>query len=90
MAAARSHEEPPSRGAGRVGRERSDRPDVLAVDAEALAARREHAQRGTTADGTRDDIGRGVEHVLGVVEHEEGVERTGPVERLDRGFALRR
>jgi hypothetical protein len=61
---------------------------VLAVDPEALTACREHAQRVTVTDGARDDIRGGVEHVLGVVEHEEDVEGAGPVEYRERSLAL--
>jgi hypothetical protein len=61
---------------------------VLAVDAEALTARGEHAQRVTAADSARDNMGGGVEHVLSVVEHEEDVEDASPVEYRQRCFAL--
>ena len=45
-------------------------------------------ERVTAADSARDDMGRGVEHVLGVVEHEEDVEGAGPVECRERCLAL--
>ncbi len=61
---------------------------MLAVDAEALSAGCEHTECVAAADGTGDHVSRGVEHVLGVVEDEEDVERARPLHVLDRRLAL--
>ena len=57
---------------GRVGRlELAEQVDVLRADLERRAARREHAQVGGRRDEEGHQLGRGVDDVLAVVEHEQ-------------------
>ncbi len=72
------------RGAvGRRGdREGPQRPHLLAVDTETLAARREHAHTWAMLDQRRGERAGGVEQVLAVVEHEE--QSLGTEELCDR------
>ena len=79
MAAARSNEEPPP-GARGVGGERATGRTCSPSMPSALAARREHTQPAPRPTAHGDDIGCGVEHVLRIVEHEEHIKATGPVE----------
>jgi hypothetical protein len=62
------------RGARRARRvrERRQRPHGLAVAAEGHAARREHGQARAGAEERVGQRGAALEHVLAVVEHEEG------------------
>ena len=87
-AATRCTKSRPRGGTGRTRRQRSNRSDGFTVDTEALAARRQHAQRIAAADRTRDHLGGGVEDVLGVIEDEEDIERAGAVQRVHGCDAL--
>jgi hypothetical protein len=52
-------------------RQRRDRPDLLAVDAERLPARRQHDDPGALLDDAPGQPGGTVQHVLAVVQHEQ-------------------
>ena len=61
-------------GGGRCGsgqRQRRHGDDVLAGDAQRLAAGREHPQAGRGAEQPVDEPGARLDHVLAVVEHEQ-------------------
>ncbi len=53
------------------GGHRGQRPDLLALDAERLAARGEHDDAGAVRHHAIEQPRRGVEHVLAVVQHEQ-------------------
>ena len=70
---------------GRDG-ERPDRDDLLARQAEALPAGREHAEPGAPAQQVVDEVRNRAEHVLAVVEHQQRLAaREAAHQRLTRG-----
>ena len=60
--------------------ERVDRHDVLAGNAEAVPARRQHDSVGGPGQDQLDQLGGGIEHVLAVVQHQQ---RRRPAQVLD-------
>ena len=86
---AHRHRLPRQRGVRR-GRQRLDRPGVLAVDAEALAAGGEDPDARPARDQRLHDGGGLVEDVLAVVEDDEQVERAGPGQGLGGAAVLDR
>ncbi|MCZ7528767.1 MAG: hypothetical protein M5U14_21770 [Acidimicrobiia bacterium] len=76
------------RGARRPRRQGRDRPPVLPLDAESLAARGQHPHAGSSAAEDLDRPGGRVGQVLAVVEDGEQVEPAGPGERPLRGPGL--